>query len=76
MELLNSLQQIMQNAKCFEKVNNFYFQNHICEKDGNNKKVNLEFKLANDNTDKIMKFGICADCGKVFYCYDFESKSI
>lgn len=76
MELLSSLKEIMQNAQDFQKTKNFYFENHICEKDGNNKKVYLEFKLGNDNTDKIMKFGICKDCGKAFYCYDFESKSI
>lgn len=75
MELLSSLKEIMQNAKSFEKTKNFYFENHICQEDGNNKKINLEFKLSNDNTDKIMKFGICNKCGKVFYCYDFESKS-
>ena len=76
MELLILLKEIMEKTKSFEKTKNFYFENHTCEKDGNNKRINLEFKLANDNTDKIMKFGFCQDCGKGFYCYDYESKGI
>lgn len=76
MELLTSLKNIMENATDFEKSKNFYYENHICQKSGNNKKVELNFKLSNDNTDKIMKFGICQDCKKVFYYYDFESTGI
>lgn len=76
MDLLTSLKNIMQNATDFEKSKNFYYESHICQKSGNNKKVDLNFKLSNDTTDKIMKLGICKDCGKVFYCYDFESKDI
>lgn len=76
MDLLTSLKNIMENVADFEKSKNFYYENHICQKSGNNKKVDLSFKLSNDKTDKIMKFGICQDCKKVFYCYDFESTGI
>ncbi len=76
MELLDSLKDIILNAKSFEKSKNYYFENHICEKSGNNIKVKLDFKLSNEKNDKIMKFGICNECKKVFYYYDFESKSL
>ncbi len=75
MDLLENIKDIMLNASSFEKNKNYYFQNHICKKTGNNIKINLDFKLSNDNTDKIMKFGICKECNKVFYYYDFESSS-
>lgn len=73
MELINILKNIIKQASCFEKAKNFYFETHNCPKSGNNEKVNLNFKLSLDNTDKIMKFGICDKCKKVFYYYDFES---
>lgn len=76
MELLTTLKNIIETATSFEKCKNFYYESHICEKLGNTKKVNLNFKFSMDNTDKIMKFGICEDCKKMFYCYDFESKDI
>lgn len=75
MELLDTLKDIMLNADSFEKSKNYYFENHICKKTGNNIKVNLDFKLSNEDNDKIMKLGICKHCKKVFYYYDFESKS-
>lgn len=75
MELLDNLKDIILNANSFEKSKNYYFENHICEKTGNNTKVNLDFKLSNENNDKIMKLGICQHCKKVFYYYDFESNS-
>ncbi len=76
MELLDSLRDIMSNATGFEKSKNYYFENHICQKTGNNIKVNLDFKLSTENNDKIMKFGMCKHCKKVFYYYDFESHSL
>lgn len=76
MELLESLKDIISNASSFEQTKNFYFINHICEKTGDTVKVNLNYKLSTDNNDKIMKFGICDHCKKVFYCYDFENNSL
>lgn len=73
MELLTSIKNLMQNATSFEKSKNFYYENHICQNSGNNKKINLNFKLSSDTTDKIVKFGMCEDCGKVFYHSDYES---
>ncbi len=75
MELLDSLKDIMSKANGFEKSKNYYFENHICNQTGNNIKVNLDFKLSTETNDKIMKFGICEHCKKVFYYYDFESKT-
>lgn len=76
MELLGSLKDCVQNAIYYKKSKNFYFEYHICEKTGNNKKVNLDFKLSTEKSDQIMKFGMCPECKTVFYYYDFESKSI
>ena len=76
MELLDNLKDIILNGTGFYESKNYYFEHHICEKTGNNIKVNLDFKLSNDNTDKVVKFGICKQCQKVFYRYDFENNSL
>ena len=75
MDLLYNLKDIMLNATNFYESKNYYFENHICEKTGNNIKINLDFKLSNENTDKIMKFGQCKECNTIFYHYDFEAGS-
>lgn len=75
MEIFELFTNIKENSRNIKECKNFYFENHICEKSGNNKKINLEFKLSNDNTDKIIKFGICKECNTIFYCNDFESNS-
>ncbi len=76
MELLDILKNISSTAKSFEQTKNFYFVNHICEENGNNVKIMLNYKLSTDENDKILKFGICQHCKKLFYCYDFENNSL
>lgn len=74
MDLLEELKSIGGRA-CFEESPNYYFQRHICEKSGKEEKVMLDFTLGNDTTDKILRFGVCERCGKVFYHRDFSSKT-
>lgn len=76
MELLENLKDIFNTASSFEQTKNYYFENHICHKTGDNIKINLNYKISSDDNDKIMKFGICNDCKKVFYHYDFENNSL
>lgn len=75
MELLENLKNIISKANYFEKSKNYYFENHICKETGKTIKVDLDFKLSNENDDKIMKFGLCNNCKTLFYYYDFESSS-
>lgn len=58
----------------FVESGNYYFQRHKCEASGKEEKVMLDFTLSNDTTDKILRFGVCKECGKVFYHRDFSSK--
>lgn len=60
-------------AKEFVKSDNYYFERHMCG--GEEKKVMLDYTLSAETTDKIIKFGICEGCGKVFYHNDHSSKS-
>lgn len=75
MNLLEQFKVIFSDGIAFENTKNFYFEHHICEKSGNNEKVDLKFKIAYDGTDKIIKLGMCEKCKKVFYNKNFESKS-
>ncbi len=74
MDLLQELQKIA-GKDDFEESSNYYFQRHSCEKSGKEEKVMLDFTLSNDKTDKILRFGLCEHCGKVFYHRDFSAKS-
>ncbi|MCD7905634.1 MAG: hypothetical protein LUC97_06975 [Clostridiales bacterium] len=72
MDLLEVLKETGKSED-FEESKNYYFQRHICKADGKERKVNLDFCLENDITDKALRFGICPGCGKVFYHRDFKS---
>ncbi len=73
--MLENLKSMFENAEEFVQSKNFYFENHICKKSGETKRVNLDLKLSKDNDDKIVKFGMCQECKTLFYKYDFESNS-
>ncbi|MCD7776961.1 MAG: hypothetical protein LUH47_00385 [Clostridiales bacterium] len=73
MDLLDILKE---TGRCddFEESKNYYFQRHICKSDGKEKKVNLDFSLEGEMTDKTLRFGMCPDCGKVFYHRHFKER--
>lgn len=72
MDYLNFLKSF--EAKEYVETKNFYYENHNCKTTGDNIKVNLEYTLSNDDTDKVIRFGICDNCKTCFYHYDFISK--
>ncbi len=61
------------SAEKIKKTSNYYYENHICEKSGNNIKIHLDYTLSTDKSDEIMRFGVCGDCGTCFYHNDFHS---
>lgn len=73
MDILKAVQDIFKNSTDYIEVKNFYYENHKCEKNGNNKKVMLDFILSNETSDDIIRLGKCSECGKVFYHKDFKS---
>ncbi len=75
MEQLSQIKQILLQAESFENSKNYYFENHFCQRQGENVKVKLQYTLKTDNSDKIVKFGHCEHCNTVFYHEDFDSKS-
>lgn len=73
MDLLSKLKEVSA-SKSFEESKNYYFQTHLCEGNGQEVKVMLDFTLSYDKNDCILRFGICPCCGKCFYHKDYESK--
>ncbi len=66
--------EILKTAEKFEKSNNFYFQNHECI-DGQNVKINFDYKIKNNKSDDSVVFGYCEKCKTVFHNKDFDSDS-
>lgn len=75
MDYLALLKGFGADVKNYQETKNFYYENHNCSSTGNTKKVNLDYIISNETTDKVMRFGICEDCKTCFYHYDFISKS-
>ena len=74
MEYISLLKEFGENVKNYSETKNFYYENHNCPVLGNNTKVKLDYTLINDETDKVLRFGICGGCKTCFYHYDFISK--
>lgn len=74
MDLLNELKSADKSCD-FIETKNYYYENHICAVSGNTEKVNLDFTLSCETTDRILRFAKCALCGKYFYHYDYSAKS-
>ncbi|MCD8089492.1 MAG: hypothetical protein LUD81_02530 [Clostridiales bacterium] len=73
MDLIEVLKEAGRSSD-FEESKNYYFQRHICAADGAERKVNLDYTLEGDMTDKAVRFGICPECGKVFYNRHYREK--
>jgi len=76
MDLLKKVSSIFAEVKNYSETKNYYFERHNCSDCGENIKVMLDFTLANENTDKILRFGFCDKCGTLFYHRDFLSKRL
>lgn len=72
---LQYLNETFKTAENFTESKNYYYENHKCQKNGDNKKIMLDFIISNETTDKILRFGFCNDCKTVFYHKDYKSKS-
>lgn len=73
--MLFKIVEILKSAEKFEKSNNFYFQNHICE-DGENTKINFDYSIRNQINDEIAVFGYCEKCKTIFHNKDYLSDSL
>ena len=74
MELLDELKAISK-AEDFLETKNYYYEYHLCKATGKKEKVQLDFILSNELTDKILKFGFCKECNLCIYHYDYNSKN-
>lgn len=75
MDLLKNMKSIVNNSQNFIESKNFYYENHKCEKTGNNKNIKLDYILSCETTDKILRFGMCDECKTCFYHNDYNSKT-
>ncbi len=73
MELLDILKKAGR-ADEFEKSSNYYFERHICPADGKERKIMMDFVLENEGMKDVIRFGICPECGKVYYHKDINTK--
>lgn len=60
----------------FKKTSNFYFEDHICAADGNNKRIRMDLVLTDETTDELIRFGKCSGCGICFYHTDHRSGAL
>lgn len=73
MDLIEVFKQL---GRCeeYEETKNYYFERHLCPKDGKEKKIMLNYTFSGDITDRIIRLGRCEKCGRVFYHKDFSNK--
>lgn len=76
MDYLALLKGFGADVENYKETKNYYYENHICQATGDNKKVNLDYILSNELTDKVLRFGVCNSCKTCFYHYDFISKKL
>ena len=76
MDYFSLIQTLGKDIKEFKKTKNFYFEDHICSADGQNKRVRLDYMLSCEESDEVLRFGICKDCGICFCHGDFISQGL
>lgn len=76
MDYIDILKSFGDNVKSFIPTKNYYYENHNCGSLGNTKRVQLDYILSDEKTDKVLRFGICSECGACFYHYDYISKGL
>lgn len=74
MELLEKLKSIGSSSDFIESKN-YYYDYHICASTNQKEKIQLDYTLANDLTDEIIRFGSCDKCGTCIYHKDYNGKS-
>ena len=75
MDMFNIMREAV-SAKKLKKISNYYYEEHICEKTGNNVRIHLDYTLSCDRHDEILRFGVCSQCGTCFYHSDFKSDGL
>ncbi|MBR6399985.1 MAG: hypothetical protein IKS17_02015 [Firmicutes bacterium] len=63
-------------AKNFKSTSNFYYDDHICGKSGDNIRIRLDYVLSNEVTDDVLRLGVCPDCGLCLYHRDHQSSGL
>lgn len=71
MDLFNVMKDAVSAAN-LKKVSNYYYEEHICEKSGNNIRIHLDYMLSSETDDEMLRFGICKQCSTCFYHKDFK----
>lgn len=74
MNLLEEL-KLLAKSNEFIESKNYYYDYHICPVSDNKEKISLDFTLANDLTDEILRFGSCKKCGICIYHKDYHNNS-
>ena len=73
---LHLMKEILNQAENFHESSNYYFHMHKCRNSDDEVKVLMDYKLAVETNDKIIKFGQCPFCKDIFFHNDFESRSL
>lgn len=70
---LSAVQKQLNAASDFIETKNFYFEKHQC---GDNEEISvkMDYKLKDDISGDIVKFGFCPHCGICYYHNDYENK--
>ena len=64
------------SAEKYKETSNYFFVEHICEKNGNNIRIHLDYTLGCEKSDEILRFGVCRDCRTCFYHKDFRTDGL
>ncbi len=76
MEFLKNISTLLSTADDFVSTKNYYYESHDCKINGTIVKVDLKYKIKDNNSDKIVLFGVCPHCKTLFYHEDFEVSRI
>ena len=68
---IENITEQFKKIKTFVASKNYYFDDHICL-DGKIEKLYMDNTLSNDNSDSIVRYGICPKCGTCLYHNDFK----
>ncbi len=76
MDILKNFMSVLNSAQGFTATRNYYYENHDCHAQGKVVKVDLKYKIKDNNSDKVVLFGACPFCNTVFYHEDYENSRI
>ena len=66
-EIIKDFTAAVSMAETAVKSSNYYFEKHTCKVTGETSQIRFDNMLRKESGDKLLKFGVCPDCGTLFY---------